>query len=76
MLRSRRSFLAATAALAATGYDPPETGPTETPAPEAPLKLSLSVRVVESFSDKRNSTIFDAMHDMGYGGYLTVHQAF
>lgn len=57
MLHSRRSFLAATAALAAAGCDPQETSPPETPAPEAPMKLSLSVRVAESFSDKRNSTM-------------------
>lgn len=57
MQHSRRSFLAATAALAAAACDPPEDSPTATPAPEAPMKLSLSVRVAESFSDKRNSTM-------------------
>ena len=59
MQTSRRSFLASAAGLAAYGCSQPES--TETAgAPdegEAPMKLSLSVRVAESFSDKRNSTM-------------------
>lgn len=57
MLQSRRTFLAATAGIAASGCSPPESGEAEPAAPEAAMKLSLSVRVAESFSDKRNSTM-------------------
>ena len=54
---SRRSFLATAAGLSVYGCSQPESGdPVADPAiAEAPMKLSLSVRVAESFSDKRNS---------------------
>ena len=57
MIQSRRTFLAATAGIAATRCSPPESGETEPAAMDAAMKLSLSVRVAESFSDKRNSTM-------------------
>ena len=54
---SRRSFLATAAGLSLYGCSQPETEETvaEPEAAEPPMKLSLSVRVAESFSDKRNS---------------------
>ncbi|MYC65986.1 MAG: sugar phosphate isomerase/epimerase [Acidobacteriia bacterium] len=57
MLGSRRSFLAAAAGLSLYRCSGPEAeNPAAGPsAAEAPMKLSLSVRVAESFSDKRNS---------------------
>ncbi len=57
MQQSRRSFLTATAGLAAYGCSQPDANETggEPSATEAPMKLSLSVRVAESFFDKRNS---------------------
>ena len=57
MHRSRRSFLAAAAGLSVYGCSQPESEESvaEPPVAEAPMKLSLSVRVAESFSDKRNS---------------------
>ena len=57
MPQTRRTFLAATAGIAATRCSPPESGEAEPVALEAAMKLSLSVRVAESFSDKRNSTM-------------------
>ena len=56
MRTSRRTFLATSAGLAAYGCAQPEAdeGPADL---EAPMKLSLSVRVAESFSDKRNSVM-------------------
>ena len=54
---SRRSFLAAAAGLAACGEQSSETAATDPAPAEAPMKLSLSVRVAESFSDKRNTTM-------------------
>lgn len=55
--RSRRSFLAAAAGLSLYGCSQPEVEETvaEPSIAEAAMKLSLSVRVAESFSDKRNS---------------------
>ena len=54
---SRRSFLATAAGLSFYGCSQPEAeeSAAEPAAVEAPMKLSLSVRVAESFSDKRNS---------------------
>ncbi len=59
MQPSRRSFLAATSGCAAYACSPTEEAePTaEVPSADPPMKLSLSVRVAESFSDKRNSTM-------------------
>lgn len=59
MQDSRRSFLAATAGMAAFACSPPEAADSEAEpaAAAAPMRLSLSVRVAESFSDKRNSTM-------------------
>lgn len=57
---TRRSFLGAAATLAATGCSQQEAAPPEQPAssqPPAAMKLSLSVRVAESFSDKRKTTM-------------------
>ena len=51
MRTSRRTFLATSAGMAAYGCAQPEVDS------EAPMKLSLSVRVAESFSDKRNSVM-------------------
>ena len=70
MNQSRRAFLATTAAMATSGCSRPES---EEPAsePEAAMKLSLSVRVAESFSDKRNSEMnIDELIDLATGtGY-------
>ncbi len=55
---TRRSFLASAAAgVAAFSCSEPEEAAPEPDSPmtEHPMKLSLSVRVAESFSDKRNS---------------------
>ena len=54
---SRRTFLAAATGLSLSRCSGPEAeNPAAGPsAAEAPMKLSLSVRVAESFSDKRNS---------------------
>lgn len=59
MQHSRRTFLTATAGLAAISCDQQESGESsKEPAVEAaPIKLSLSVRVAESFSDKRNAAM-------------------
>ena len=56
---SRRTFLTTTAGVAAYGCaQPDEPEPVDdSPAPEAAMELSLSVRVAESFFDKRNSTM-------------------
>ncbi len=56
VFQSRRAFLAATTGLA-VGCSRPESGVAEPSTPAAAMKLSLSVRVAESFSDKRNSTM-------------------
>ncbi len=55
---SRRAFLATSAGAAACGVSPDHQDQQgAAAAPENPMKLSLSVRVAESFSDKRNSTM-------------------
>lgn len=57
--QSRRTFLATAAGLSVHACSQQETEEAETEAQalEAPMKLSLSVRVAESFSDKRNSEL-------------------
>ena len=57
MKPSRRTFLAASTGLMAYGCSGPESTDTATQSAseEPPMKLSLSVRVAESFFDKRNS---------------------
>lgn len=59
MQQSRRAFLAATGGLAAFGCSRPEAPEPgdDQPDTDAPMKLSLSVRVAESFFDKRNSEL-------------------
>ncbi len=59
MRHSRRSFLTATAGLATFGCSPQETSESidEPAVEEAPMELSLSVRVAESFFDKRNAAM-------------------
>ena len=59
MQYSRRTFLTTTAGVAAFGCSPPDQDEPmdDSPAPEAAMQLSLSVRVAESFFDKRNSTM-------------------
>ena len=54
---SRRSFLAAAAGLAACGEPSRESSEADPGPAAAPMRLSLSVRVAESFSDKRNTTM-------------------
>lgn len=70
---SRRTFLATTAGLAAYGCSQPDSSDTggDSTASEAPMKLSLSVRVAESFFDKHNSTmtideLIELASELGY----------
>ncbi len=70
---SRRSFLAAAAGLSVYGCSQPESGHpvADSAIAEPPMKLSLSVRVAESFSDKRNSEmtideLIDLAQTFGY----------
>jgi sugar phosphate isomerase/epimerase len=59
MQNTRRSFLAASVVLAGLRCTTPESKQLkeEDSSGQNPIKLSLSVRVAESFSDKRNSTL-------------------